>query len=75
MDKLPSMKAGELERLLTTVLGYEIARQAGSHRVLKADGRPTLTFAFHAGQTVGPRMVRKVLKDAGLSDEEIEDLL
>ena len=69
------MKGGDLERLLKAKLGYEVARQSGSHRVLKAEGRPTLTFAFHGGQTVGPRMVRKILRDAGLSDEEIEDLL
>lgn len=28
-------------------LSYEIVRQRGSHRRLKAAGRPPITFAFH----------------------------
>jgi predicted RNA binding protein YcfA (HicA-like mRNA interferase family) len=72
MTDFPSMKARELLAVLMRESSdYEIARQRGSHRRLKALGRPSLTFAFHDGATVGPGLVRKVLcRDVGLSKHE-----
>ena len=71
----PSMKPSDLLRILGK-LGYEEDRRAGSHRRLKAGGRPDLTFAFHDGQTIPPGLVRKILtKDVGLSEEEIREIL
>lgn len=66
------MKARELLAvLMREPLNYEIVRQRGSHRRLKAPGRPSLTFAFHDRATVGPGAVRKVLcQDVGLSEED-----
>jgi predicted RNA binding protein YcfA (HicA-like mRNA interferase family) len=77
MTDFPSMKARELLAVLTRPpLGYEIARQRGSHRRLKAPGRPPITFAYHDRATVGPAAVRKVLcRDVGLSEEEARKLL
>lgn len=71
----PSMKAAELQRLLERDLGYVVHSQRGSHRKLKADGRPTLTFAFHDGQEIPPGLVRKVLRDAGLTDVDAASIL
>ena len=72
MTDFPSMKARELLAvLMREPLNYEIVRQRGSHRRLKAPGRPPLTFAFHDRATVGPGLVRKVLcRDVGLSEAE-----
>jgi predicted RNA binding protein YcfA (HicA-like mRNA interferase family) len=43
------MKARDLLAVLTREpLSYEVVRQRGSHRRLKAPGRPPITFAFHA---------------------------
>ncbi|HMG42282.1 MAG TPA: type II toxin-antitoxin system HicA family toxin [Acidimicrobiales bacterium] len=76
MGDFPSMKAADLIRLLQRKLGYEVDRQKGSHRRLKAVGRPTLTFAFHDRQSLPPGVVRKVLvKDVGLSEEDAEGIL
>ena len=70
----PSMKSSDLLHILAA-LGYMEDRRAGSHRRLKADGRPDLTFAFHDGQTVPPGLVRKILsKDVGLSEVEIREI-
>lgn len=70
------MKAADLLRLLEKDLGYEIARQNGSHRRLKAEGRPPLTFAFHLNVSLPGGVVKKVLvKDVGLSETEATDLL
>jgi predicted RNA binding protein YcfA (HicA-like mRNA interferase family) len=62
--------------LLREPLAYEIVRQRGSHRRLKAPGRPSITFAFHDGATVAPGVVRKVLcRDVGLGENEALKLL
>ncbi|KFJ02678.1 type II toxin-antitoxin system HicA family toxin [Bifidobacterium thermacidophilum] len=71
----PSMRSSDLLRILAH-LGYIEDRRVGSHRRLKANGRPDLTFAFHDGQTVPPGLVRKILaKDVGLSEDEIREIL
>lgn len=73
--KIPSMKSGDLLRIVTG-LGYVEVRRKGSHRRLVCEGKQSLTFAFHDGQTVPPGLVKKILsKDVGLTDEQIQDLL
>ena len=69
------MKAAELQRLLERELGYSVHSQRGSHRKLRADGRPMLTFSFHDGQEIAPGLVRKILRDAGVSDLEAAQIL
>lgn len=71
------MKAKRLLRILTSdPLRYEITRQLGSHRRLRADGRPTLTWAFHDGRTLAPVEVRRVLVNhVGLAEDEALRLL
>lgn len=71
------MKARELLAVLTREpLSYEIVRQRGSHRRLKAQSRPSITFAFHDGATVAPGLVRKILcRDVGLGEDEALKLL
>lgn len=71
----PSMKSSDLLSILQK-LGYMEDRRSGSHRRLKAEGRPPLTFAFHDGQTIPPSLVKKILvKDVGLTDDEIRGIL
>jgi predicted RNA binding protein YcfA (HicA-like mRNA interferase family) len=74
LGALPSVRS---KSLLAALLkgGFMVVRTRGSHRFLRhADGR-TLLFAFHDRETVGPRMLTRVLKDAGLRYEEIERLI
>lgn len=65
-----------LLRILESRLGYRAVRQSGSHRRLAADGRPTLTFAFHDKQEVSPGVARDILvKQVGLSRDEALEVL
>jgi predicted RNA binding protein YcfA (HicA-like mRNA interferase family) len=77
MTEFRSMKARELLAVLTREpLAYEVVRQRGSHRRLKAPGRPPITFAYHDRATLGPAAVRKVLcRDVGLAADEALKLL
>lgn len=77
MGKAPgfgAMKARKVRRLLES-LGYGVvAGSGGSHRRLKCDGRPSLTFAYHDNDEVGGWMVRRILLQAGLSLEEAKEV-
>jgi predicted RNA binding protein YcfA (HicA-like mRNA interferase family) len=70
MTRLPRLKGKELVRLLEK-LGFEIVRTRGSHLFLRhADGRVT-TVPVHAGETIGPGLLRSILRDVELSADEI----
>jgi predicted RNA binding protein YcfA (HicA-like mRNA interferase family) len=77
VSDFPSMKASRLLRvLMSQPLGYAEVRRSGSHRRLKADGRPPLTWAYHDGRTLSPREVRRVLvNQVGLDEAEALALL
>ena len=70
-NPFPSLKAREMLAVLQRELGYTIERQSGSHRRLVAEGRPSLTFAFHDGVSLPPGLVRDILiKQVGLSRDD-----
>lgn len=67
------MKGRKLLSILTgRVLRYRVVRQDGSHRRMESTaGYPPITFSSHEGDTVGPRLVEKVLmKDVGLTEAD-----
>jgi predicted RNA binding protein YcfA (HicA-like mRNA interferase family) len=71
MTRLPRLKGKELVRLLEH-RGFATVRTRGSHFFLKhKDGRVT-TVPVHSGETIGPGLLRAILRDVELS---IEDLL
>jgi predicted RNA binding protein YcfA (HicA-like mRNA interferase family) len=66
MTRLPRLKGKLLEKI-----GFEVARTRGSHVFLKhPDGRVT-TVPLHAGETIGPGLLRAILRDVELSVEEL----
>jgi predicted RNA binding protein YcfA (HicA-like mRNA interferase family) len=77
VDDFPSMKARRLLAILMREpLNYRVVRQTGSHRMLRAPGRPPVLFAWHDRAEVTPRDVRRVLvKDIGLAETDARDLL
>jgi len=70
MSQWPSVKA---KRLLATLLriGWSIKRQAGSHKTLARPDWPDLVFAFHDSDEIGPRMLARIAKHAGLRPEDL----
>jgi len=68
------LKAGQVIRILEK-LGFEVVRQRGSHvRLRHADGR-VVTVPVHSGQDIGRGLLRKILRDAELSPQQLEELL
>ena len=72
MSRLPRLKGKELIRLLEKA-GFEVLRTRGSHVFLKhRDGRVT-TVPVHSGETLGPGLLRSILRDVELSPEDLFD--
>lgn len=50
-------------------------RIKGSHHVLRhSDGRTTVV-PVHAGETIGPGLLAKILRDCELTTDQLEELL
>ena len=74
MPHLPMLKAEQVISALEKA-GFQIARQRGSHvRLRHEDGR-VVTVSVHAGQDIGRGLLRKILRDAGLTPEDLLRLL
>ena len=74
MPRLPNVRAKEIIRTLLKA-GFEIMRQRGSHASLQrpVDGRMTIV-PLHSGEF--PRwLLKQIIKDAGLTEEEFRKLL
>jgi predicted RNA binding protein YcfA (HicA-like mRNA interferase family) len=52
-------------------IGWRVARQKGSHRILAKAGRPLYTFAFHDREEIGPRMLARIAKHTGLTPKDL----
>ncbi|HOU12417.1 MAG TPA: type II toxin-antitoxin system HicA family toxin [Anaerolineae bacterium] len=74
MPPLPVIHSSTLIKALQKA-GFQVTRQRGSHvRLCHPDGR-IVTVPVHAGQDVGRGLLRKILRDAELSVEELLRLL
>jgi len=74
MTRLPRLKGKELVRALERA-GFTVIRSRGSHVFLRhPDGRTT-TVPIHSGETLGPGLLRAILRDVELSVDELADLL
>jgi predicted RNA binding protein YcfA (HicA-like mRNA interferase family) len=52
-------------------LGWRIKRQTGSHKILTREGWPNVVFAFHDGETLGPKILARIAKTTGLHPEDL----
>lgn len=74
MSELPRLDGQKLIRVLRKI-GFSVVRVRGSHHFLKhPDGRATVV-PVHAGETVGPGLLRRILSDCDLTRKQIEPLL
>jgi predicted RNA binding protein YcfA (HicA-like mRNA interferase family) len=73
-DRLPCLKTEQLLSALKNA-GFESIRQRGSHRRLRhPDGR-VVTVSGNTGEDIGRGLLRKILRDADISREELLTLL
>jgi predicted RNA binding protein YcfA (HicA-like mRNA interferase family) len=74
VSRLPRPTGAEVVRALGKAR-FEVIRIKGSHHFLQhPDGRATVV-PVHAGETVGPGLMSKILRDTELSRDELTGLL
>jgi len=74
MTKLPSVTGKELVAILGKA-GFQILRIKGSHHFLRhSDGRLTVV-PVHSGESIGPGLFLRILRDCDLNRDEFEKLL
>ncbi len=72
--KLPVVTVREMVRVLER-LGFQRIRQSGSHATFRhPDGRWTIV-SVHGGKTIPSGTLRKIIRDAGLTVDELIDML
>lgn len=55
--------------------GFSVMRARGGHQFLRhPDGRTTVV-PVHGGETIGPGLLSKILRDIDLEAEELRELL
>ena len=52
-------------------IGWQMARQTGSHKVLTRQGWPNYIFAFHDRVEIGPKMLARIAKHTGLTPDDL----
>jgi predicted RNA binding protein YcfA (HicA-like mRNA interferase family) len=74
MSRIPRVTGTELVAALAKA-GFSVLRVRGSHHFLRhLDGRSTVVPA-HSGETIGPGLLHKILRDCQLTAEQISELL
>ena len=74
MKRRPRITGKELVAALGRA-GFVVVRIRGSHRRLRhMDGRVT-TVPVHAGETVGPGLLAKILSDCEITPEQLDEFL
>ena len=74
MTTFPSITGKGLIAALAKA-GFVVLRVKGSHHFIRhADGRTTVV-PVHAGETIGPGLLSKILRDCDLSREDMQKLL
>jgi predicted RNA binding protein YcfA (HicA-like mRNA interferase family) len=74
MTKLPRPTGKQVITALRGA-GFEAVRTKGSHHFLRhPDGRATVV-PVHSGESIGPGLMAKILRDAELTAEQLATLL
>lgn len=74
MPKLPIVNYRTMHAVLAA-LGFQIARQKGSHVAYRhTDGRAT-TVPNHGNRDLGRPLIRKILQDINITPEQFREIL
>ena len=74
MPRLPRLRGREVVAALRRA-GFAVLRVKGSHHFLQhADGRRTVV-PVHTGETIGPGLLNKILRDAEMEPAHFQQWL
>ena len=74
MPRLPRLRGREVVAALRRA-GFAVLRVKGSHHFMQhADGRRTVV-PVHSGETIGPGLLNKILRDVEMEPETFQQWL
>ena len=74
MSRIPRVAGSELLAALAKA-GFVVVRVKGSHHLLRhEDGRSTVV-PVHSGETIGPGLLHKILRDCQLTVQDLQKIL
>ena len=74
MSRLPRI-TGKVLLAALQGLGFKVIRVNGSHHHLHKPGGNLVTVPVHSGEILSPMVIKSVLKQAGLSVDDLIELL
>ena len=74
MTKLPRLTGKDVISALRKS-GFEVIRVKGSHHFLRHEDGRTTVVPIHAGETIRPGLLSKILNDCDLTTDEFKSLL
>lgn len=72
--KLPRLTANEIIKILERK-EFHLVRQSGSHKIYKNSAGKRATVPYHSGKILHPKILRSILRDAEITNEELKQLL
>jgi predicted RNA binding protein YcfA (HicA-like mRNA interferase family) len=70
MTKLPALKPRGVIRILERA-GYQVDRVKGSHYIMRhPERRGRIPVPFHGGRDIKMAVLRSIIEQSGLTDEE-----
>jgi predicted RNA binding protein YcfA (HicA-like mRNA interferase family) len=75
MNRPPRVTAEQVVRALRRAGFIEVAAVGGHRQFKRPEGGGRVTVPVHAGRTLFPRTLRSILRQAGLTVEEFQNLL
>jgi predicted RNA binding protein YcfA (HicA-like mRNA interferase family) len=74
MTQYPSLRGKQLVKVLKKI-NFSVIRVKGSHHFLRhSDGRCTV-IPVHSGETIGPGLLTKILRDCEITRDDILKLI
>ncbi|XAL99764.1 type II toxin-antitoxin system HicA family toxin [Phycisphaeraceae bacterium D3-23] len=73
-EKQPRITGSELLKALGA-FGFEVIRVRGSHHFVRHDDGRSTVVPVHRGETLGPGLLGKILRDCEISREELRKAL
>lgn len=73
-DRLSRVTAKQIISVLESC-GFFLARQSGSHMIYRHENGMRTTVPFHGSTILHPKILKSIMKDASISDEQLKELL
>ena len=74
MTKLPRITAMQIIKVLGKK-GFRFSRQSGGHKIYKNNQGKRVTVPYHTGKMLHPKLLKSILSDAEISEDEFKQYL